>query len=159
MTNADFERLSWHDNLIYGWAFETADPEAGDWRSELVLDIDHIVEWVRTGERMRFRVAPAQLVFHGVTGFACALDWGASGDQVGLQLPSIDRIEREPITEQRVFLDRPYYRWRIALNAPAGGYLSFGAVDFTQTLRTEPVLQDEQWLAPAKRCAMLDQSR
>lgn len=151
-----FERFSWHDNLIYGIAFETADPDAGDWTSDLVLDIDHIAEWVcGLDKRVRFRVAPAALVFHGVGDFAVALDWGASGRQSGLQLPSIDRIEREPAAEQKLRLERPYYRWRIVLNAPNGGYLSFGAHGFAQTLRAEPVLQDEQWIAPARRRAIL----
>lgn len=157
-TDEAFEQLSWHDNLIYSIAFDTADPEAEDWRSDLVLDIDHIVEWVRASdERMRFRVAPAHLTFHGVTDFSGALDWGGSGYQNGLQLPSIDRIERERLANQEVFLDRPYYIWHIALNAPKGALLSFGAVGFTQVLRAEPDLQDEQWIAPAKRRALLGQ--
>jgi hypothetical protein len=43
---SDFERLSWHDNVVYGLRLEIGDPERNDWRSNLVLDLDHIVEWV-----------------------------------------------------------------------------------------------------------------
>lgn len=160
ITDADFERIGWHDNLIYGIAFDTADPPSNDWTSDLALDIDHILEWVRSeDEHMRFRVAPARLTFHGVTDFAIAIDWGLIGSQIGLQLPSIDRIERHRATEQKVNLDRPYYVWRIALNAPHDGYITFGAAGFTQRLRAEPILQDQQWIAPARRRAMLMRSR
>lgn len=155
ITDAAFDRLSWHDNVIYGIAFETADPEANDWTSDLLLEIDHIVEWLCVDKRVRFRVAPATLAFHSVTDFTSMIDWPTSEYQVGLQLPSIELIERARLTDQKVYLDRPYWRWRIALNAPQGGHLSFGAVGFTQTLRAEPLLQDEQWLAPAQRRALL----
>ncbi len=156
LTDAEFDRLSWHDNVIYGMAFETADPEANDWTSDLVLDIDHIVEWLcGVDQRVRFRVAPATLVFHGVTDFSAAIEWPTGGRQVGLQLPSIERIARARVTDHKVYLDRSYWNWRIGLNAPQGARIAFGAVGFTQTLQAEPILQDEQWLAPAKRRALL----
>jgi hypothetical protein len=50
------------------------------------------------------------------------------------------RKKRERAKNQLVYLDRPYYVWTIELeNSPARGYIRFGAVDFTQTLRHEPV--------------------
>ena len=66
-------------------------------------------------------------------------------------LPSIARIDRDPIQDQRVFLDRPYYRWCIRLNGTPDGEISFGAYGFTQTLRREPVLCDVQRLDRASR--------
>lgn len=147
-----FERLSWHDNQIYAWRIRSAEPDAGDWRSDLLLDIDHIVEWVCGADRRpRFRVAPADLVFHDVTDLRIAIDWGGSGHRTGLSYVSIADIERRPMTEQETGFDRPYYRWRIALHAPVVGEISFGASGFTQTLRAEPVLCDEQWLPPRQR--------
>jgi len=35
---------SWHDNLIYGMHLRCADPDRNWWHSELIFDIDHIVE-------------------------------------------------------------------------------------------------------------------
>ncbi|HSD10500.1 MAG TPA: hypothetical protein VLF14_05930 [Candidatus Binatia bacterium] len=149
-TEADFAGLSWHDNHIHAIALRVGEPAAGDWTSDLVLDIDHILEWVREeGGRMRFRIAPAKLVFHGVTDRRIHIDDGSSGLQVAHGLPSIHRIEREPIADQKVFLDRPYYRWRVELNAPRDGEITFGAVGFTQMLESEPVLCEEQWLTRA----------
>jgi hypothetical protein len=57
----------WHGNLIYSIRFDLGEPENQEWRSNLVLDIDFIAEWLREpfGE-FRFCVAPATLTFHDV---------------------------------------------------------------------------------------------
>ena len=41
-TEADFDRLSWHDNPVYGLF---VDNDVSVWKSDLVFDIDFIVEW------------------------------------------------------------------------------------------------------------------
>ncbi len=45
-THSSEEERSWHDNLIYGLHLAAPDPDAGLWISDLILDIDHIVEWI-----------------------------------------------------------------------------------------------------------------
>ena len=45
-TEADFDCLSWHDCHIWGIELRAGDPDDGDWTSDLVLDIDFIVEWI-----------------------------------------------------------------------------------------------------------------
>ena len=147
----DFDQLSWHDNEIYSVEFRVGDPERGDWTSDLVLDIDYIVEWVRGPNGIQFSVAPATLIFHGATDLHMELASGTDGHQVSLTLPSIAAIERERVTDQKVFLDRPYYRWIIRLNGFPHGQIVFGAVGFTQKLRREPVLCDQPRLAPTLR--------
>ena len=151
-TGAEFERLSWHDNALYGLRFDVGDSCRGDWHSDLVLDIDHIIEWVCDADgQCRFRVAPATLTFHDVTDLKLAVDWGDSGCRTVLHEVSIGRITRERVEDQKIRLDRPYYRWRIELNWPQGGEIGFGASGFTQALRAEPVLRDEQKFSPADR--------
>lgn len=148
----DFDRVSWHDNAVYGLRLEIGDPERDDWRSNLVLDLDHIVEWVcGIGRSAQFRVAPATLTFHDITDLQVAVDCGDTGGQVALYALSIDAITRERLVDQKICFDRPYYRWRIALNWPQGGEIRFGASDFTLELRAEPVLQDQQQLSPVER--------
>ncbi len=151
-TEADFERLSWHDCHIWGLDFHVGQPEEGDWTSDLVLDIDFIIEWMCgvTGGA-QFRVAPATLAFHGVTDPRITIDWRNSGFQVALHGVSIDRIDRERVSNQKVYLDRPYYGWRILLNWPKAGEIAFGAVGFTQTLLAEPVLTNRQHLSLQER--------
>ena len=152
VSDADFARLSWHDDTLYGLRFELGDVDRGDWRSELALDLDHIVEWLCGSDRsVRFLVAPATLVFHDVTDLEIALDWGDSGHRTALGEPQIDRVTRAQIADQKICLDRPYYRWRIAFNWPAGGAIGFGASGFTQTLRAAPAVLDQQRLPPGSR--------
>jgi hypothetical protein len=78
--NSDVESLpSWHDNLIYGIHWRCAEPDRGLWRSELVLDIDHILDWVPSRERcFTFLMAPAVLVFHDAGDLEISLDCGSN---------------------------------------------------------------------------------
>ena len=147
-TEANFDRLSWHDCHIWGVELRAGDPDDGDWTSDLALDLDFIVEWIcGVGAGGQFRVAPATLVFHGVTDPKINIDWGASGFQVSPHPASIDNIERELIRNQKVHLDRPYYSWRIRLNWPESSEIALGAVGFTLTLRAEPLLAEKQYLS------------
>ncbi len=144
-TDSDFESLSWHDNIVYGLRLDVGDATRGDWRSDLVLDIDHIVEWVRAEPaEMRFRVAPTTLTFHNMTDLRIAVDFGDSGGQIVMNELSIATIMREPIADQKTCLDRTYYRWLIELNLPRGGEIAFGASGLTQDLRADPVLLEDQ---------------
>jgi hypothetical protein len=149
---SDAESCTWHDDTFYGLRLDIGDPQRNDWRSDLRLDIDHIVDWVRGSDGgCRFRVAPATLTFHHVTDLQVAVDCGDTGGQVALHALSIDGITRERIVDQKICFDRPYYRWRIAFNWPQGGEIRFGASDFTLDLRAEPVLLDQQQLSPLDR--------
>jgi len=151
-TDAEFEELSWHDCHLFAFELRVGDPDEGDWTSDLVLTLDVITEWVcGIDGGAQFRVAPATLVFHGVTDLHLNVDWGRSGFQVSLHEISIDRIERQRIQDQKIFLDRPYYQWTIRLNWPAGSQISFGAVGFTQSLLAEPVLTENPWLSRSAR--------
>lgn len=152
---SDPEPSAWHDDTVYGLRLDLGDPERNDWRSDLMLDLDHIVEWVcGVDRRCRFRVAPATLTFHHVTDLQVAVDCGDTGGQVALHALSIDAVTRERIVDQKICFDRPYYRWRIAFNWPQGGEIRFGASDFTLDLRAEPVLLDQQQLSPLDRAPL-----
>jgi hypothetical protein len=151
----DFERLSWHDCHIWGLEFRVGAKEE-HFTSELVLRLDFILEWVcGIDGTYRFRVAPAELVFHGLTDLCVSVAWPDTDLQVAMSLPSIGLIERERVADQKVFLDHPYYRWRIRLNWPDGGEITFGAVDFTQVLLAEPLLTEQQMLTPSERAGLL----
>jgi hypothetical protein len=154
LTHDDFDALSWHDCHVWGLEIRAGDPDEQDWTSDLVLDIDFIVEWVCAiggGGDARFRVAPARLVFHGVTDPSVSIRWSEGDLQAAIHPLSIDHIERKLVTDQRVYLDRPYYSWRVILNWPRGGEIAFGAVGFTQTLLGQPLLTFRQHLTRAER--------
>ena len=139
----EFESVSWHDNAVHGLRLEVGDSERGEWHSRLILDIDHIVEWLcRTDQPWQFRVAPATLTFEGVTDLSIQLPDRGYGPQMLLSPFSIDGIEREE--DQRFRPDRPYWRWSIHFNDPNGGVMAFGASGFHLKLRAEPVLTHQQ---------------
>ncbi len=135
-TDAEFAQLSFHDCSIWGIQIRSGDPDEEDWTNQLVLDIDFITEWGGSCNALEFHVAPATLTFDGVTDLSIHIDWRSTG-YMGVPNPaSIGRIDRERLADQRVHLDRPYYVWDIALNAPEG-HIRFGALGFTLALDSE----------------------
>ncbi len=122
--------------------------------SDLMLDIDYICEWIcKEDKTCKFKVSPADLVFHGITDMKIDIDWGDSGFQSCIEggIPILE-ITREQIQNQKVHLDKPYYKWLIKLTFQAkDSFISFGATGFTQTLRKEPILINEQALTLKQR--------
>lgn len=155
ITHETFEQTSWHDDTLHGLSLFTGDIDKDDWRCELILDIDHIVEWVKgDDEFIAFDVAPATLRFHGVTDLDIALKWPGSNFQTSNMHAHIDRIERNHIADQKIHLDRPYYSWEVLFNSPRDGAISFGAWGYTLEFRREPVRQSSQVLSAADRPPM-----
>ncbi len=143
---------SWHDNLIYGLRIDAADPDNGLWRSDLVLDIDHILEWLRLEDgSFRFRVAPATLTFHDVTDLRISVAYEGSFAGMNLNELSISEIEQgAPLARERP--QAPLlFPWCIKLNHPPRGEISFNATGYTQTLRAAPRICDEQRLPLLER--------
>ena len=173
----DYDPGRFHDNQIHGIAFRTADPDEGDWTSELVLDIDHIVEWIKVDAGVRFRVQPADLIFHDVTDLRLRLDGVMDGFSVAIALPWILQIDREPAPSPslgeapgaakgqgpaalplRPELGAPgsgvgRYRWSVVLSSTPSGEIQFGASGYTLALRGKAVVQDEQGLQRDQRAA------
>src|SRR5262249_48401591 len=98
-----------------------------------------------------FKIAPATLVFHGVTDPKIAIDWGDNDLQSAIHDVSIARVKRDQVQNQKVYLDRPYFRWTIELNWPKDGRSSFGAVWYTQTLLSELIISERQRLSLKER--------
>lgn len=140
---ADFDLLSWHDNVIHG--IRLYNPEADD-QFDLILDIDHILHWEEKSDgSFAFYVAPALLTFHLVDNLECT--WNLRYKE---QL-AIDRIVREPVMRRPSLI--PSYRWVIHLNAYTGacGVISFDAVGFTQRLTKDPIKTLSQCLEHDQR--------
>jgi hypothetical protein len=157
LTEADFKNASWHDCSIWGISCRVGDGRANDWTSDVVFDIDFITNWkCESNRKCQFLVAPASLVFHNVTDLRINIDWGDSKFRTSLHRISVDRIERERIKDQKIYLDRPYYKWKICLNWPEAGEISFGAAGFTQSLLAKPVKRKDQNLSLTDRDRLTD---
>src|ERR1700733_16146500 len=70
-TDADFPRLSWHDNSVHALRVF----EGKDGAGEMLLDIDHIVEWIESDKRYEFIVAPAELRFRDAGDLRITLEY------------------------------------------------------------------------------------
>ena len=150
----EFDAGYWHDCAIHSVRFVVGDPERDEWVSDLMLDIDFIVEWV-CGTPLQFRVAPATLTFHDVTDLHVSFPNRSSTGNVTIALPCINSVERAHVQDQKAFLDRNYYRWRMTVySLGEEGEISFGASGFEQHLRADPVLIDNQSLSSIGRAAM-----
>ena len=139
-SEGDFERISWHDNHVHALRILPGDHGLG----EFALDLDHILEWRRVGEAMRFLVVPATLRFRAVSALRIALDYAAASAALGPF--SIDAIERRDEPRERHVAQL----WRIAVNWPPGE-IAFEASGFEQRARGTPVLSELQHLLPAER--------
>jgi hypothetical protein len=143
------ELHSWHDCHVWRFAVVSGDPAADDWRSELILDLDFIAEWLcGVDQRAQFRVVPATLTFHQVSNLVMNLHWETRNDVVVmLHDIVIYNIDRTPV-ESTI---KPYYDWTIHLSWPQNGEIRFRASGYTQELHGEPVLTSEQQLTMSQR--------
>ena len=139
--DASFNSTAWHDNHVHGLSVHEGEDRGG----QLVLDLDHIVEWVKPKYgSFSFRIAPAFLTFHDVSDLEIFISYAASGAAI---VPfSIGEIHRDLLSPG----ERPYYQWEIDLSWPKGK-ISFKASGFTQVLRTEPIESEGQKLSQEER--------
>ncbi|MCX4027829.1 hypothetical protein H0A36_28555 [Endozoicomonas sp. SM1973] len=144
ITNNDFERISWHDNMIHGFSF---DVNAEEFRSDLIIDIDYIVEW-SCDDESEFKISPSFLTFHDITDLYINIDWGESGFMNAASGIFIIDIQRKSVeTKLRM---KNYYKWTIILN-DKNHSISFGASGFTQKAYIDPVSTDIQYLKKNQR--------
>jgi len=140
-TEADFDDLSWHDNVVH--AIRVVEGEYG--AGQLILDIDYILEWLRDDSGgIAFRIAPATLEFREVTNLKITLDYETP--TAGLTPFSLDRIERRRERRDRY----EAILWTLAVNWPVGG-ITFEAKGFRQFLRGPAVVSSQQHLTVEAR--------
>lgn len=139
-TDADFDELSWHDNHVHGLTVREGKHGTGD----LILDVDFILEWVRSEHGIEFIIAPADLVFHDVSNLRIAIDYAALSAAMGpFSLQGIQRRfeARERYTAQI---------WTLDVNFPSG-QIELEATGFTQLIRRTPIRCSEQVLSEQER--------
>jgi hypothetical protein len=142
-TTDDFDGFQWHDNAIHGIRVEEGDDGC---LGQLILNIDFIVEWLAsTDNTFSFRIAPADLAFHGVSDLIISVNYAAA--TAAVQPMMIHQIHRESMTHPNGYSE---YSWKVEINWPSG-FISFKANGYTQTLRQEPVTSGAQYLSPAER--------
>ena len=99
MTGDRFDAMSWHDNYVHALRIVE-----GDWGTgKLILDIDHILEWRKTADGMRFLIVAAVLTFHDVLNLRLSLDYKSVTAALGpFSLNAI--VRRNEIRERALHL-------------------------------------------------------
>ena len=137
-----FEEFNWHDNAIHGFRIIE-----GEDSSQLVLDIDHIVEWLSPSENaFSFKVAAADLIFHEVTDLVVSVNYKEC--MAAVQLMQIHEIKREEMVYSS---GSTGFSWKIEISWPTNSYITFNAVGFTQVNKMQPITTGAQYLSPIER--------
>ena len=103
--------------------------------TELLLDIDYILKWVKTKPRWQFWIAPSTLVFDNIHDFE--IKWTSDFSW------EMDDIVRTPA---KYPTGRECWKWEIY-----GTGIVFLADGFKQYIRREPVLRQFQFLTWEER--------
>jgi hypothetical protein len=126
-SEADFDKMGWHDARIYAVQFG----------KNISFDIDYIFEWVKSDadDFFSFVVAPATLVFLEPTNIVLNVDF-----RFGQQL-EIEEIQRH-------VADNGITEWCIETHQ---GEIIITANSFQQVIRRQPTLQTGQQVIPEER--------
>jgi len=135
-TDADFERMSWHDNYIHGFSFNSD--------FELCLDIDYIFKWVLKGKYYDFWMSPCTLVFDAVFDFS--MDELYPWDLTMLEITRKQLIT--PRNEYYIQNNVIDYEWVIET---LHGEISFHSTGYKQYVRQSPELISKQKFDLAQR--------
>ncbi|CUK04189.1 hypothetical protein RUE5091_02598 [Ruegeria denitrificans] len=136
-------RHEFHDNSIYALKLISPDPNNGDWVSELILDIDHIEDWIRRDNgRFSFSLCQVNLCFEGVSDLTVSFSF----PKLTITPLPIDRItrSREPVRVHG--MDYFEFVWTKALNDRRGGRICFHATGYRIERVGKPVTCEEQYL-------------
>lgn len=138
----DFDRLSWHDNPIHAIRLRNPRPDdaAHQYDFDLILEIDHILEWIKTSDGRAFVLptAPARLVFHAVDHLSINIHLTYKQD---LEVAWIEREEVVTEAERRAGTLRHRYVIHLHDTYRTGdeSTISFATDGFTQELTGEIV--------------------
>lgn len=127
-TDADFEKMGWHDCRIYKIRLT----------DKLELDIDYILQWNKPdieGLPFTFWVAPATLVFKNINNIQFEIDT-AFDEAVEIEDIELNKSDNK-------------IQWTIITQQ---GDIEFTADGFTQWIRQEPFFQFGQTISYIERC-------
>lgn len=137
-TEADFDRMGWHDVLVHAITFA---PE----RYEFILDIDYIFAWVEPeppSPGYSFWISPATLVFRNIWDFNADF-----GDPLGLQIMHVAR-DGARVPKNSNFVDGTEWTWTLDLFQ---GGITFASTGFDQYTRRKPVRLSSQQFSLEER--------
>ncbi|MFZ2726503.1 MAG: hypothetical protein WAX77_09655 [Methylococcaceae bacterium] len=128
------DEYQFHDNFVHGIYF---DINPGGIKSELHLDIDHIIQWSSCSENEVFIISKAILKFYDVTDLSINIEWDKTGYTSSVSGSCIiDCIKSEKIKTSLRF--PAYYKCEI-LTHDESSKISFGASGMCVEIKGKPV--------------------
>jgi hypothetical protein len=126
-SEADFEKMGWHDCPIYGVRFE----------DNVAFDIDYIFKWVRyeNESSYKFWLSPATLVFEQ-----------ARNLKVEIDMQFINGLEIAEIHQKKI--NNNEYEYHIETQE---GDIRLSASGYKQYIRKDPILKQSQSLSAEER--------
>ena len=129
------EEVSFHDNRIHSISFVDENFE-----TSLILDIDHILEWVPSGDACQFRITPAKLKYNNVSDLELKLS--KPGFTINSYLETIIDVNTEEIAKDRI---------EFTISLLDGNSIKFVASSFSLEILGIPKLKPEQYLTVLER--------
>ena len=129
------EEFSFHDNKIHSISFVDENFE-----TSLILDIDHILEWVPLGDTYQFRIGPAKLKYINVSDLELKLS--KPGFTINSYLETIIDINTEEIEKDRI---------KFTISLLDDNSIKFVASSFSLELLGMPKLKSKQYLTVLER--------
>lgn len=132
-SNSEMDDISWHDSQIRAMLLD---------RSQLLLDIDFICEWIMPetrGDLFSFYIAPATLVFPYAEKVHISLEWTAP-----MSIFDIHGQNSIPTPQGQEFISE----WSIA---GPHGHLDLRSSGYVLYFRREPLLTQQQYLTLQQR--------
>lgn len=126
-SEADFDRMSWHDVHIHALAFSTE-------THEFLMDIDYMFAWVDPevpDPNYTFWMAPCTWIFSNVHSFTANIEWGLGLEISGVSRENIGR----PQNADHIMKDKEW-KWEFDCQE---GVFSFRSVGFVQITRHRPI--------------------
>lgn len=142
-TTADFEKMGWHDSIIYGLSL-ISDFESKE--SELMLDIDYIFQWNNPeppNTHYTFWIAPCTLVFKNVLNIQFGIE---TSSMLSPEMEIADIIRLEEVDRSDAFPRAA--KWQVELQ---NGDLFFEADGYEQYVRRFPIHSEGQQLSLVAR--------
>lgn len=136
-----------HDNIVHGIRMISE-----NFTSELVVDIDHILEWPECREGGKFKVCVACLKFHDVTDLTVRIEWGDSGYTVAVSDMMINEVVFDK-TESTLRFES-YYSVTVRMS-DGNSFFHFGSSGVSLEILSDSMFTSNQYLTSAERAALL----
>lgn len=146
LNNNDFDKIYWHDSLLYKIEFDILDDAV-----LFYIDLQSPEPGHENADEDNVWFIPAILRFAGITDIKINIEWSES-----FNTPNISYIEREKIEISNSITDSVFYMYQIEFTGPTEGNIILPEVtEFELCLLGDPILFENEESYVTKRNEVL----